>query len=90
MEETFQPVENDLTTYSNIPKIDTRQGVDYTTGCLLDFLYFKQHYKMIVIVLTKQEALDANPKAIQQINFTGDLNRPGDKTIQQRPPFMKN
>ena len=65
MEETFQPVENNLTTYSNIPKIDTGKGVDYTTGCLLDFLYFKQHYKMIVIVLSKQQAIDANPKAMQ-------------------------
>ena len=45
---------------------------DYTTGCLLDYNYFKNYYKMIVIDLGKTQALDADPKAIQLINFTGD------------------
>ena len=50
------------------------KGDDYTTGCLLDYNYFKKHYKMIVIDLSNQQALDADPKAIQQINFTGNLS----------------
>ena len=50
------------------------KGDDYTTGCLLDYNYFKKHYKMIIIDLSKQQALDADPKAIQQINFTGILS----------------
>ena len=47
----------------------------YATGCLLDYIYFKKYYKMIAIDLSKQQVLDADPKAIQQINFTANLNR---------------
>ena len=53
-------------------KISTGQGDDYTTGCLLDY-NFKNYYKMIAIDLSKQQALDTDPKAIQQIHFTGNL-----------------
>ena len=59
-----QPVKNDKVTYENIRKITTRQGDDYTTGCLLDYTYFKKYYKMIAVDLSKQQALDADPKAI--------------------------
>ena len=52
------------------------KGDDYTSGCLLDYTYFKIYYKMIVVDLNKQQALDADPKAIQQINFTANLDRP--------------
>ena len=68
-----QPVRNDLITYGNTQKIPTDQGDDCTTGCLLHYNYFKKYYKMIAIDLSKQQALDADPKAIQKINFTGDL-----------------
>ena len=50
------------------------QGDDYTTSCLLDYPYFKKYYKMIAVDLSKEQALDADPKAIQQINFTANLN----------------
>ena len=56
-----------LKTYENIRKIATGQGDDYTAGFLLDSSYFKDHYKMITIDLSKQKALDADPRAIQQI-----------------------
>ena len=69
-----QPVKSDMRTYANICKIATGQGDDYTTGCLLDCNYFKKHYKMIAIDLSKQQELDAKPKAMQQINFTGNLD----------------
>ena len=46
---------------------------NHTTGCLLDYNYFKEHHKMIVIDLRKQQELDSDPKAIQQINLTGNL-----------------
>ena len=59
-----QPVKSDMRRYDNIRKIATSQGDDYTTGCLLDHNYFKEHYKMIAIDLSKQKALDADPKAI--------------------------
>ena len=70
-----QPVRNDLITYDNIRKIATDQGDDYTTGCLLDYDHFKEYYKMMVIDLRKQRALGSDPKAIQQINFTGNLEQ---------------
>ena len=63
-----------MRTYDNTGKITTGQGDDYTTGCLVDYNYFKKH-KMIAIDLSKQQALDADPKALQQINFTGNLER---------------
>ena len=46
------------------------QGDDYTTGCLLDFAYFEKNYGLIAADLSKQKALDADPKAIQQIIVT--------------------
>ena len=70
-----QPVKNDKVTYENIRKIATGRGDNYKTGCLLDYIYFKNYYKMITVDLSKQQALDADPKAIQQINFTGNLDR---------------
>ena len=76
-----QPVKNDKVTYENIRKIATGQGDDYTTGCLLDYTYFKKYYKMIAIDLSKQQALDADPRAIQQINFTANLDRAGNTTM---------
>ena len=66
-----QPVKNNLRTYDNIQKITIGQGGDYTTGCLLHCNYFI----MIAINLSKQQALDADPKAIQEINFTGILSQ---------------
>ena len=50
-----------------------QQVNDYTTSCLLDYIYFKNYYKMIAIDLIKQQALDADPKVMQQINFNGNL-----------------
>ena len=70
-----QPVRSDLKTYDNIRKIAAGQGDDYTTGCLLDYPYFKNYYKLIAIHLSKQQKLDADPKAIQQIRFTRNLDR---------------
>ena len=70
-----QPVKNNKVTYENIRKITTGQGDDYTTGCLLDYVYSKKYYKMITIDLSKQQVLDADPKTIQQINFTENLDR---------------
>ena len=45
------------------------------TGCLLDYNYFNNNYKMIATDLSKQQALDAGPKPIQQISFTGNLEQ---------------
>ena len=76
-----QPGKNDKITYEKIRNIATGQGDDYTTGCLLDYTYFKDYYKMIVVNLSKQQALDVDPKSIQQINFTANLDRAGNTRI---------
>ena len=61
-----------MRTYNNIQKIATVQGNDYTTGCLPDYPCFKKH-KLIAIDLSKQQKLAADPKGVQKINFTGNL-----------------
>ena len=76
-----QPLKNNKVTYENIRKIATDQGEDYTTGCLLHYPYFKDSYKMIAVDLSKEQALDADPSAIQQINFTANLYRTGNTRI---------
>ena len=76
-----QPIKNNKITYYNIRKIATRQGDDYTTGCLLDYPYFANTYKVIAVDLSKQQALDADPTAIQQINFTANLDRAGNTRV---------
>ena len=76
-----QPINNMSKTYENIRKIATGKGDDYTTGCLLDYPYFKDNYKMIAIDLSKQQVLDANPRKIKQINFTAKLDRDGNTTM---------
>ena len=77
----FQGINRLFVLAYNIRKISTGQGDDYTTGCLLDYAYFKNYYKMITIDLSKQQALDADPRAIQQINFTANLDRAGNTRI---------
>ena len=76
-----QPIKNNKVTFENIRKNATGQGDDYTTGCMLDYPYFADTYKMIAVELSKQQALDANPRAIQQINFTENLDRAGNTRV---------
>ena len=82
MEKNFfnQPIKSHIKTYENIRKDTTCQGDDCTTGCLLDYHYFKTN-KMIAIDLSKQEALHVDPKAIQEINITGNLNGVNNRII---------
>ena len=76
-----QPINSMTKTYENIRKIGTDQGDDYTIGCLLDYSYFKENYKMIPTDLSKEQALDADPRAIQEINFTAGLDQAGNTTM---------
>ena len=76
-----QPIKNNKVTYENIRKIATGQGDDYTTGFLLDYSYFADTYKMIAVDLNKQQALDTDPRAVQQINFTANLDTAGNTRI---------
>ena len=76
-----QPINSNIKTYENIKNIVTDQGDDCATGSLLDYSYFKDNYKMIAIDLSKQRPLDVDPTAIQQINFTANLDRAGNTTM---------
>ena len=59
-----QPINDSIKQYDEIRRISTRQGDDYTTGCLLDFGYFENNYRLIPVDLSKQKALDADSRAI--------------------------
>ena len=76
MDKTFSSAsKNDLWTNDNIPKFATSEGNDYTTGCLLDYPYFKEQYKVIAIDLSKQQELHADSKAIIHISSAGNLEK---------------
>ena len=66
-----QSINDLIKQYDEARKISTGQGDDYTTGCLLDFAYFKNNCRLISADLSKQKLLDADSRAIQQIIFTG-------------------
>ena len=68
-----QPINDSIRQYDEVRKISTGQGDDYATGCLLDFVYFEKNYRLLAADISKQKALDANSRAIQQIIFTGKI-----------------
>ena len=59
------PVKNEEEAHKKI--IEMSRNNDYTTGSSFDFAYFKEHYRLIAIDLSKQDKL----KDPQQINFIG-------------------
>ena len=71
--------------YEEIRKLTTGRGKDYTTGCLSDYDYIKSHYRLIVLDSSRQKELDTDPKAIQQIEFVGQLNNPGNAVVANDP-----
>ena len=68
-------IDSDIKRYEEIRKLTTGQGEDYTTGCLLDYDYIKNHYRLMAVDLSRQKELDAYPKSIQQIEFVGQLKK---------------
>ena len=76
--------------------LDTFQVMDYTNGCLLDYPYFKENYKLIAIDLTKQHTFDVDPKAIQYISFAQNLQYAGNTKMflllkkSKKPYVMSN
>ena len=76
-----RPAKNNLIIYDSIQKIATGQGDGCITGCLMDYNHFKNNHKMIAIDLSKQQAVDDDPKAIQKINFTENLPREQGATL---------
>ena len=63
------PIESDIEKYRELKKVMIGKGEDYTTGSLLDYNYFKKQYKLVAVDVSKQKELDADPRAIQQIEF---------------------
>ena len=73
-----EPIDSDIKQYKKIRKLTTGQGEDYTnhtTGCLLDYDYIKNHYRLITVELCRQEQLDADHEAIQQIEFVVQIKK---------------
>ena len=68
-----QPINDLVKQYDEIKKTATGQGDDYTTGCLLDYQFFKDHYNLIAVDFSIQKELGADSRAIQQIEFYGML-----------------
>ena len=70
-----QPINSDIKRYEKFRKLTTGQGEDYTTRFLLDYGYIKNHYRLIAIDLGRQKELDADPKAVKQTEFVGQLKK---------------
>ena len=68
-----QPINCLIKQYDEFRKVSTGQGHNYSTGCLLDYQYFKDHYRLIAVDLSKQKELDADSRSVQQIKFYGML-----------------
>ena len=67
------PINDSFRKYTNLRDVLIGSGDDYTVGSLLDFKYFRDNYKIIAFDLSKQKVLDAYPRAVQQINFKGNI-----------------
>ena len=78
-----QPINDIIKQYDEIRKVSTGYGDDYTTGCWLDYAYFKENYRLNAVDLSKQKALDADPRAVQQMIFQGVDG--GDDNTKIRP-----
>ena len=71
-----KPINDLIKQYDEVRKVSTGQVDDHTTGCLLDYAYFKDNYRLNVLDLSEQKTLDADPRAIRKILFQG---KPGQK-----------
>ena len=78
-----QPINDLIKQYDEVRKVSTGYGDDYTTGCFLDYAYFKDNYRLIAVDLSKQKALDDDPRAIEQTVFQGVVG--GEKGTKIRP-----
>ena len=68
-----QTIDSDIKRYKEIRKLKTGQGEDYTTVCLLYYVFIKSHYILIAVDLSRQKELDTDPKAVQQLEFVRQL-----------------
>ena len=68
-----QPIDSDIKRFKEIRELTTGQSKDFTTRCLLDYEYIKNHDRLIAVDLNRQKELNASPKTIQQIELIGQL-----------------
>ena len=76
-----QAIDSDIKQYEEIKKWTTTQDEDYTTGCLLDYDYINNYYRLIGFDLSGQKELDADPKTIQQIEIVENLKTPVNEIV---------
>ena len=74
-----QTIDSYIKRYEEIRKLTAGQCEDYTTGCLLDYDYIRKHYRLIAVNLSRQKELDADSKAMKQIEFVGQLKNVDNK-----------
>ena len=60
-----RPINDLVKQYDEVRKVSAGQGGNYITGCLLDYAYFKDNYRLIAVHLSKQKALDPDPRTVQ-------------------------
>ena len=82
-----QRIDSNIKRYEEIRNLATGQGNIYTTGCLLDYEYVKNYYRLIAIDLSRQKEVDANLKAIQQIEFE-QLKNADDQIVDDEIMFL--
>ena len=70
-----QPIDYHINRHEEITKLTTGQGEGYTTRCLLDYDYIKNHYRLIALDFNWQKELDADPKANQKMEFVRQLKK---------------
>ena len=75
------PVKSNLRTYNKIRKIASGQGNDYTASCLLDYNYCNKYYKMIALDLSRQQAVDTDPKGVRQIKVINRGKKVNENTV---------
>ena len=83
-----QGIDSDIKRYEEIRKLTTGQGEDCTTGCLLDYDYIKNHYRLMAVKLSRQKELNTDPKAIQQKELVEQLKNPGDIVAGNESMFV--
>ena len=66
-----QPINDSIKQHNEVRKVSIRQGDDYTTRCLLDFVYFEKNYRLIAADLSKQKTLDTDSRVMKHIIFPG-------------------
>ena len=68
-----QPINDQIKKYDELRKVMTGKGDDYTTGSVLDYFCFLNHYQIIAVNLSQQKELDVDPRCVQQIECYGKL-----------------